>query len=1066
MSMCSKITAFCAIVLALLFAGLSGDAPAQPRERYLDEWLVEDPEALGFLVERRGSQFPRLSANRLLRRVPVHLKNRDEVNNAFAFELTGCELQSKRIRCLRQHPDDAAQIHIAVFVLGGPTESVPTGLSLSPQGNARSAIALADYREVTVNYAGAPPRVLNRDRVYWRALRQSEDFRTLPVALVLCLAAQAACQDRDFKPTNLADQPSVTSQSAANNEPSGVGAATNANSPQPATGSGGAPPRGIRSDADRLAQTDGAPSRSQPAPQALPPQQRSARPPAASDPQPSALPPSSGPPPATARQVIAPPAQDSRAQPGPPVSSAAPLQSAPPPAPPPPAAVPATVLPRPGDVVRPAIETAEFPSTANIALTIHGVPSDYRGWHLARVVISALAGGKTSGLLSINIDDQGVMRAGELKVRGELLRTLTLGGKRVAEYCDAHGQGCRLDLQLGEWVVYLDAVPEEQAAKVNVYANVQLIRTEEPIAFFKRLQSNGKVLNGITLPALQKEGLRRAHIRIHLLPESQLRLEVRDREETSKIIPTSLSPGEMALVNVGPAKWELRVKMADAENVPAVSMLPSAPLAGAPSAVRHIAHLVLEPSPVTGWSPEQVAQSMKRLLDEKAVQVVLQAGRLSGERPAQIVGKNLIVWSREVPPDALRNPQFDYVSLPSDVVISPVSGPVMAIATEGTIHPNDVVMRASATLPPPLLAKQWQVNIEALSRIYGQEQPARTNETCEFNLVSRSEGGAPTRLQTLSREGGGLRSPVPIEASRLLSGTQLALEVVPKGISRCLAETLPLTAWWKLENGVPTVSARVKLTPPGRWFLGLFAPQGIGAGMSGGAVSDAQNQITDSMIEYLDKWRERFFPSNDPTNAALGFDLALVSAADANTADQFAEAAVITGQYRQQKTTKFRIDSVGQQRLDAFIRERGAGGAPPFEALQRTIERYAHLFAVPANSELAASSVVFYVGAVSPNPDTCRDWKQMTAALQSKARVVAVAFASESAAGIRDRLGSNSQAVEESFASRSGYRCDSGNGSVLLLVPFPDLVARAPEITLNPVFRRLDQLVAMAQLSR
>jgi hypothetical protein len=673
--------------------------------------------------------------------------------------------------------------------------------------------------------------------------------------------------------------------------------------------------------------------------------------------------------------------------------------------------------------------------------------------HIKRLLAVVMTGFSRGDISSVRIDERGNPRTVDMTVKSNVISGLKVAGKPA---CSA--QGCQIALELREWILYVDAVPADQINNVVVFPFPQFPLTENPVNFFKN-----RDVNGVSLPVLRKNGLSRQNVQFFTFDETAVQVEAPPYAK-SDVFLLPAGGREIALLpatRLNP-KWTLTNQSSSPGTGPAVATTPAGSgTPAAPAPARQMMHLVLEPRPVPNWPPGVLALRLKEILEaSNGFRAVVRAGgeSVTNTLPQlEVAGSRLIVWSGQSHEAA----QFTLEGWPAFLGTEPViSPPVPSGVAEGRIQPNHHVARASVTIPPMHLADKWQVSVEPINQIYGRPQPARMDERCEFNLRTKIANSVP-QVDRLVRDGASLRSTANVQIAQ---GAQLELEVKQPGLAPCFAQVVPLSQEisWKRENNTPVAATKVALTPRGRWLLALYAPQGIGTGLPGEASSqsiiDARYQILDWTTQYLDKWRDRFFSQTDPIRTALGFDLALVSGADVQSAEPFAEASVITGQYRQSPTAQFKIDRIGDQRLNAFLGgARGSGSAPSIDSLQQTIIRYSNLFSPLSNEKYP---VVFYVAAGLPNPESCRDWKRMTANVP--ARVLAIAFASSSTTLIAQYLGQNSEAIADNTEQRSlGYYCKGENESVLFFAPFQDLVARAPDLTLEPLFRRMDRFMGL-----
>jgi hypothetical protein len=274
------------------------------------------------------------------------------------------------------------------------------------------------------------------------------------------------------------------------------------------------------------------------------------------------------------------------------------------------------------------------------------------------------------------------------------------------------------------------------------------------------------------------------------------------------------------------------------------------------------------------------------------------------------------------------------------------------------------------------------------------------------------------------------------------------------------------TAAWKLSEmpGNPS-TGRMDIRPSslmtrGRWLLGLYGPQNIGAAAEAGsrAAADAQDQIFNSLTAFLNDFHERNFQRGQPESQAIGSDLALIGSADA-ASTAFSERSVIIGKFRRPQSDQFRIDPVGRSRLSAFMSGPVNSDADvSFRSVGQTIRHYAQLF-----GELSGQKppIAIYVGAARPVADSCVEWKKMSADvahLSGRPRALGMVFANASAEQIWRQLGENGRGRDVVLASgMRSLTCDGEHGSSLLLVSLPDLLSHPPETVLQPAFNMIGQ---------
>jgi hypothetical protein len=251
--------------------------------------------------------------------------------------------------------------------------------------------------------------------------------------------------------------------------------------------------------------------------------------------------------------------------------------------------------------------------------------------------------------------------------------------------------------------------------------------------------------------------------------------------------------------------------------------------------------------------------------------------------------------------------------------------------------------------------------------------------------------------------------------------------------------------------------------PPGRWLLGLYGPQNIGVGVDAStrAIADAQDQILTSMTTFLNEFHAESFHSPIA-------DLVLMTTSDAAAAT-FPLKNVLIGTSRQPSpigsADKFQLDLEGDRRLEAFVSGPTSSGVEAsFTSVGDMIKHYAQRLGGTAGPR---PPIVVYVGAARPLPETCAEWKKMTAdiavSVQGRPRVLGVVFASISAGQIDQQLGRTERGDPEPIAARTrAPTCNGDGGSILLFVPFPDLISHTPESVLTQAFaavrRRAKQL--------
>ncbi len=515
-----------------------------------------------------------------------------------------------------------------------------------------------------------------------------------------------------------------------------------------------------------------------------------------------------------------------------------------------------------------------------------------------------------------------------------------------------------------------------------------------------------------------------------------------------------------------------------------------------PAVPRGQLHYVIRPaagSMLPGWAADRMAKRLLVLLASTRSDFLLKTrdgNEANSSSPPELIrsGDALVAWSGDRPEGTaelvLRG--VDGLQLvPRTQSVEPQAAP--ATLTGPRIRAGDLVSFAEFRIAAPFLYDQWQARIEAVTKVYGREQPDAADDLCQFSvLIPRTgwlsflTGPISVGLERMDERGRRILQSAPVIMPAQLmqaAGEPLHLDVQPTAADlACISQTKRLapfttatgnaTAAWKLSDmpGNPS-TGRMDIRPSslmtrGRWLLGLYGPQNIGAGSEAGtrSAAEAQDQIFNSFTAFLDDFRERNFQRGRPESEAAGSDLALISSADAGST-AFAEKNVIIGKFRQPPpaSDQFRIDDEGARRLSAFAASAGNPDADiSFRSIGQTIRHYSQLFGEFSGQK---PPMAIYVGAARPAADSCVEWKKMSADvahLSGRPRVFGIAFANASAEQISRQLGQSGRGDDEVLAP--GIRalvCEGDSGSSLLFVSFPDLQSHSPETVLQPVFNAL-----------
>jgi hypothetical protein len=509
-------------------------------------------------------------------------------------------------------------------------------------------------------------------------------------------------------------------------------------------------------------------------------------------------------------------------------------------------------------------------------------------------------------------------------------------------------------------------------------------------------------------------------------------------------------------------------------------------------------HYVIRPaasSALPGWTPDRMAKRLLALIASTRSEFLLKVrdgSEAPSNSPPELTrsGDAVVAWSgdrSEGSTELVFRGAEGLGLVPQTQSAEPLAAPATLI--DQRIRTRDFVSFAEFRITAPFFYDQWQARVEAVTKVYGQEQPDAVDDLCQFSLlIPRSgwlsflAGPFSISLERMDERGKRILQSAPVILPTQLmqaGGEPLHLDVQPTPADQaCISQSKRLapfitatgnaTAAWKLSEMPGNPSAgRMDIRPSslmtrGRWLLGLYGPQNIGAGAEAGsrAGADAQDQIFNSLSAFLDDFRERNFQRGQPESQAIGSDLALISATDA-ASTAFSERSVIIGKFRQPppSSDQFRIDPEGTRRLSAFMSSPVNSDADvSFRSVGQTIRHYSQLFGEFSGQK---PPIAVYVGAARPAADSCVEWKKMSADvahLSGRPRVVGMVFANASTEQISRQLGENGRGRDVVLAS--GIRtvtCDGESGPSLLFVSFPDLLSHPPETVLQPAFNVIGQ---------
>jgi hypothetical protein len=502
----------------------------------------------------------------------------------------------------------------------------------------------------------------------------------------------------------------------------------------------------------------------------------------------------------------------------------------------------------------------------------------------------------------------------------------------------------------------------------------------------------------------------------------------------------------------------------------ATSLTPATPPAAPAAPVQALPlHYVMKPSAdvPAGWNQARLA---KRLLDLmrgpgfslKDGETTTESKPLLPEMTAS--GDAVVVWSGTRPPNVVEwtVPAIDGVEF---VPPAQPLQPAPPAWTGGRIRQNDAVATGEFKIKPAFLYDQWQVGIEAVRRVNGQEVPDSANDLCTFTLTF-SGANNPVRLRRTEHAGKRmlLSEPIPQKSFAKLVDLPAKLEVQTSNDANadCAGQhydDLGRVAGWNTSEAPGSPSAgrmetRLSLEIRGRWLLGLYGPQSIGAGItnaSEGSISDVKDVIIDSLVRFLYDTRRSDFQDGQPVARAVGYDLALMTDAGAGS---FAEGTVLAGGYRQPKTNDVRLDPEGERRFKAFLDgATSSGSAPELRQVGERIKRYSDLFGKLSGER---HPMAIYVGAAPSLLNLCSSWKEMTREVADSSgtpRVHGIVFTSRNSGQLDEQLERTGRGPVKSLGLRvRGLSCEGENGSMLLVVSFPDLLSRPPETVMGPAF--------------
>ena len=546
------------------------------------------------------------------------------------------------------------------------------------------------------------------------------------------------------------------------------------------------------------------------------------------------------------------------------------------------------------------------PGETEIKLTIENVPMEYDDKAVSRVVLSTVRAreanvfGNTADIVNVRTDrvrptTTSTIRNTTLTVRNQAIDRLTVAGQPVD--CQPSAANCSIRASMKP--VYLNTT-DALGRLPRAVAGTSL-RGEKLDPFYDKFG-----INDVVLPNVMRSGTPPLHSMVYLLEDSTFQIYLSNPKlEGDKAPAFEIKQASKFLRLVrwpDPNKpWKIIAsdEPPSGTNQTAVPPAPSAPVPPSTAAQGRQLHLVLKPSAPsapTNWSPERLAQRLKDSLTTSKVVFRLKTPEgvvvdsntsifdLTSSRDAVVVwsgnksqGQEPLRWEPNQPL------QDGVLIVDNQSSIQPALGP-----PNQRIHSNDSISVQEVKIATALLYDRWQVSVETVTRVYGRDRPDDSNDLCGFSItLSDTRGAWNTVLDRIMQGGKSILRAENIEPITLMRAADLPLrlKVEPNrdrdpGAATCVQETKELGVWtnserWKVSEsrqskdvGIVETLVPLRLTIKGRWLLGLYGPQNIGAGVdaSSGIVADAQEQIFDSLAQFLDKLPGRYFQNSQPVN--------------------------------------------------------------------------------------------------------------------------------------------------------------------------------------------------------
>ena len=719
------------------------------------------------------------------------------------------------------------------------------------------------------------------------------------------------------------------------------------------------------------------------------------------------------------------------------------------------------------------------PDKVVIDVTVKDVPGDYDDQQLRRLILSSMRGVVADRVQKIEVRSrEGLVGKGEVTVRRDAVTQLTFAG--APTNCGPGLTACQVEIALKEWLLDVGALPPGQAFALLPAISLDT-GDKRPVDILRRLH-----IEIDSLEQIFAQPPERTIIRVYLFDETTLRVELKDLQPGAyapliQISGSAKSRGlRLTKVSKRPTfELEVATDVVATREAPRVAVGTGSPDKPAPAPktaspdpkpVTSRQHIVLKPAvpALPGWTQARATKRLKQLLDNAAYRAESADGAsAAGVEPISLTkaGDGVIVWS------ALHQQSDKPINLPRlpEGISWSSRGSAAASTASPTLHdarikPNDLVSFLDVEIAVPYLYEKWTLQLEPFNRSYRKEIPDTSNERCSLSLNAPNEGPIRLEPRTVNNRKVLRASVNPANLTRL-EGKKITLTVTPTDKDATCAQLsadLDSTTRWSLsEEGLDGVrSTRALVNLRGRWLLGLYASQDLGAGglASENVLRETRYEVFKQFVAYLERTRGQHFRDTPPASSTLGFDLALLRSS--GVASDFQEPSVVLGKFRTPATNAFRLDAEAERRLIAFMEAASSESPPTFPMIGQEIRRYSGLFDELKDEGYPPAAI--YLGAATPVSNSCRQWRDLAQgvdALSGRPRVFAILFANVSATQIGRDIGPEAKPVSLATLTR-GYACEAGAGSAMLFVPFSDLTTRDSTTLLQAIFDQIDRWLA------